>query len=135
MSLERRQHYLAVNEMFARAGLRVLAVATGAAAAATEESVRDLRLLGFAGLMDPPAAGVRDTIARLRRAGLRTVMLTGDQRLTAAAVGVELGLLGQDAEILDGRELESHGRRDARRARRQRRRVQSDQPPSTSWRS
>jgi Ca2+-transporting ATPase len=92
--------------MFARGGLRVLAIATGAATVAAEESVHDLRLLGFAGLMDPPATGVRETIARLRRAGLRTVMLTGDQRLTAAAVGLELGLLGPDDEILDGRELD-----------------------------
>ena len=48
-----------------------------------------LTFAGFIGLADPPAAGVKETIARLRAAGLRTVMLTGDQRLTAEAVGRE----------------------------------------------
>jgi Ca2+-transporting ATPase len=57
--------------------------------------------------MDPPAPRVRQTIERLREAGLRTVMLTGDQRLTAEAVGRDLRLLSCDAEILDGRQLDA----------------------------
>ena len=52
-------------------------------------------------------AGVKDTIARLRRAGLRTVMLTGDQRLTAEAIGRELGVLGAAERVVDGRELDA----------------------------
>ncbi len=58
--------------------------------------MRDLTFVGFLGLADPPAPGVKETIARLRSAGLRTVMLTGDQRLTAEAVGRELGVLGPE---------------------------------------
>ena len=49
----------------------------------TEAALTGLMFLGFVGLADPPAPGVKETIARLRQAGLRTVMLTGDQRLTA----------------------------------------------------
>jgi Ca2+-transporting ATPase len=48
---------------------------------------------------------VKATIARLRDAGKRTVMLTGDQRLTASAVGRELGLLSSEDQVIDGRDL------------------------------
>lgn len=56
--------------------------------------------------MDPPAPGVKETISRLREAGLRTIMLTGDQRLTAEAIGRELGILRGDEEVIDGREID-----------------------------
>jgi len=94
-----------VNAELASAGLRVLAMARGVVADATATSLRDLQFIGFLGLMDPPAPGVRETIVALRRAGLRTVMITGDQRLTAEAVGRELTLIEGEAEVIDGREL------------------------------
>ncbi|HEY8368116.1 MAG TPA: HAD-IC family P-type ATPase, partial [Thermodesulfobacteriota bacterium] len=72
---------------------------------AGEEALTDLTFVGFAGLMDPPAEGVKETIAAFRRAGIRVVMLTGDQRLTAEAIARDLGVLGPDDETLDGREL------------------------------
>jgi Ca2+-transporting ATPase len=100
-----RQEMLDVNGRLARRGLRVLALAAGPVGAADEASLRDLTFAGFVGLMDPPAPGVKDTIARLRGAGLRTVMLTGDQRLTAEAVGRELGVLSSADEVVDEREL------------------------------
>jgi P-type Ca2+ transporter type 2C len=97
---------IAVNETFASAGLRVLALASGAVQNADESALRELAFVGFVGLMDPPAQGVRETIAQLREAGMRTVMLTGDQRLTAEAVGRELGVLSADTQVLGGRELD-----------------------------
>ncbi len=102
-----------VNAELASAGLRVLAVASGTVAAASEPALTGLTFVGFLGLMDPPAPGVRDTILRLRGAGLRTVMITGDQRLTAEAVARELTLIddaaagAEVAEVMDGRELAS----------------------------
>ena len=96
----------AANETFAADGLRVIAVAAGEAAAADEHSLRGLTFVGLLGLADPPAAGVRETIATLRRAGLRTVMLTGDQSLTAQAVGRQLGLLSPEDAPIDARELD-----------------------------
>lgn len=94
-----------VNDALAADGLRVIAIARGAVAATDRDSLRNLTMLGLVGLMDPPAPGVKDTIARLRGAGLRTVMITGDQRLTAQAIGRQLGLFDHDAQILDGRDL------------------------------
>jgi Ca2+-transporting ATPase len=95
-----------VNDHLASEGLRVLAIASGSVADPSEMAVQGLNFLGFIGLADPPAAGVRETIAQLRAAGLRTMMLTGDQRLTAAAVGRAVGLLGPHEASLDGRDLE-----------------------------
>jgi Ca2+-transporting ATPase len=95
-----------INDHLASEGLRVLAVASGSVTDPRVASVQGLTFLGFIGLADPPAAGVRETIAKLRTAGLRTIMLTGDQRLTAAAVGRAVGLLNDQEHSLDGRDIE-----------------------------
>lgn len=102
-----RHKLLEANGTLADAGLRVLALAVGAVKTPEESSLRGLTFAGFIGLMDPPAPGVRATIERLRTAGLRTVMLTGDQRPTAQAVGRQLGVLSAGDEVIDGRDLES----------------------------
>jgi Ca2+-transporting ATPase len=95
-----------VNHCLAGGGLRVLGLATGTVARPDESELRDLTFIGFVGMMDPPAEGVRETIDRLRTAGLRTIMLTGDQRNTAYAVGKDLGLLDSLQQVVDGRELQ-----------------------------
>lgn len=53
-------------------------------------------LLGLYGLVDPPRAGVKDAVAVCHDAGVKVVMITGDQTLTAAAIGRETGILRQD---------------------------------------
>jgi Ca2+-transporting ATPase len=101
-----RHDLIRANDHLASEGLRVLAVASGSVSHPSETEVCDLTFLGFIGLADPPAAGVKETVAQLRAAGLRTIMLTGDQRLTAAAVGRAIGLLGPTDVCMDGREIE-----------------------------
>ncbi|HEU0298702.1 MAG TPA: HAD-IC family P-type ATPase [Longimicrobium sp.] len=104
---ERRRAALAWNEAAAAEGLRVLALAYAPGVrAAREGEVEGLVLAGLVGMMDPPAAGVVETIARLRGAGLRTVMITGDQRATAVTVARGLGLLDDGDEALDGAEID-----------------------------
>jgi P-type Ca2+ transporter type 2C len=83
----------AAAEMAAR-GLRVLAVAIGSG---REET--GLEFLGLAGLADPPRPGVAEAVARARRAGIRTVMVTGDHAATAEAIAREIGILGPDDEV------------------------------------
>jgi Ca2+-transporting ATPase len=100
-----REALVATNNRLAGEGLRVLAVAAGEVGDASEGGLAGLGFAGFVGLADPPAAGVKDTIARLRDAGLRTVMLTGDQRLTAEAVGRALGVLREREHVVDSRDL------------------------------
>ena len=94
------------NHRLARAGLRVIALAMKQADAAPAGDLSGLIWVGLAGLMDPPAAGVAETIQALRTAGIRTIMLTGDQRLTAASIGHRLGMLDQAEHPLDGREVD-----------------------------
>ncbi|MEO8521034.1 MAG: cation-transporting P-type ATPase [Acidobacteriota bacterium] len=106
MAEEDRTKLERVNERLAAEGFRVLALAYGAVASVDEASLQDLTSLGLIGLIDPPAAGVAATVARLQRAGLRIVMLTGDQRLTAEAVGRDIGLFTGDAQMAGPGEID-----------------------------
>jgi Ca2+-transporting ATPase len=57
-----------------------------------DKDVSDLTLLGLIGMIDPPRAGVSDAVTQCRSAGVRIIMVTGDQRVTAAAIAREIGL-------------------------------------------
>ncbi len=87
-----RAALLEANRTLAGRGLRVLAIACRPDGGPAEARVDGLTFLGLVGLEDPIRPGVREAIARCAEAGIRTVMLTGDQRSTAEAVGRELGL-------------------------------------------
>jgi Ca2+-transporting ATPase len=92
----------AAMEMAAR-GLRVLAVAVGEGA---PEEPRQARLVGLLGLADPPRTEAIAAVAAARRAGIRTVMITGDHPATALAIGRELGIVGaadDPAEVVHAR--------------------------------
>jgi P-type Ca2+ transporter type 2C len=102
----RRDRALGDNATLAERGLRVIALAYGPVAEPNDRALRDLTFVGFAGMIDPPAPGVRETIGVFRRAGIRTVMLTGDQLVTARVIGRELGVVGPEDEVVGGRELE-----------------------------
>jgi Ca2+-transporting ATPase len=93
------------NERMAARGLRVLALASGVVAEPSADGLRELTFVGYAGMIDPPAPGVRETIARFRAAGVRTVMLTGDQKLTAETIARELGILDAGDQVIEGRVL------------------------------
>ena len=101
-----RERVLQQNRAMASRGLRVLAVAKGETEHGDEAALQDLTLVGFIGLSDPPAAGVKETIERFHDAGIRTVMITGDQRLTAEAIARELGILRRADEVVEGRDLQ-----------------------------
>ncbi len=101
-----RAHIDAVNHAMAADGLRVIALAHRALDGTDDRSLTGLTLLGLAGLIDPPAAGVADTIRQFRTAGIRTVMITGDQAPTARAVGVSLGLQDAGDAVVTGRTVD-----------------------------
>ena len=58
---------------------------------------RDYIWTGMVGIIDPPRTEVRDSIAEAHRAGIRTIMITGDHPLTAARIATDLGIIGEDA--------------------------------------
>ena len=98
------------NREMAGRGLRVLGFAyrEHGADAAEEGSFRELTWLGLAGLEDPVREGAAEVIARLHRAGIRTIMLTGDQKATARSVLAAVDLNGdRPVEVMEASELEA----------------------------
>jgi P-type Ca2+ transporter type 2C len=74
-----------------------------------EEMEKDFVFVGIMSMIDPPRPEVRDAIAVCKKAGIRVVMITGDHKLTATAVGKELHLIDEkdiDSQVLTGQELE-----------------------------
>lgn len=65
-----------------------------------------LIFVGLAGLMDPPRKEAYAAVKSCRHAGIRPIMITGDHRITAAAIGKELGICHHDNEVLTGAELD-----------------------------
>jgi len=102
-----RRAILAANDRMAGSALRVLGVARRVGGGDPRDE-RGLTWLGLAGLADPLRPGAADTVARLHRAGIRTVMITGDQSATAYAIARSLGL-SDDGEV---RVLEAGALRD-----------------------
>ncbi len=62
---------------------------------------------GMVGIIDPPRVEVRDAVAEAHRAGVRTVMITGDHPLTAARIASDLGIIEQGGKALTGDELDA----------------------------
>jgi Ca2+-transporting ATPase len=90
-----RRELLDTNARVAGRGMRVLGLACKEIDAQEEVSYRELVWLALVALTDPVREGVRDAIAACRTAGIRTVLVTGDQAPTAAAIARELGLAQQ----------------------------------------
>jgi Ca2+-transporting ATPase len=90
----------------AEAGLRVLAFAAKTVDSPDAEPYKDLTLLGIVGLEDPPREGVKDSITACHQAGIRVIMVTGDQPITARNIGLAVGVVSeQEAEALQGKAL------------------------------
>ena len=113
LDAETREEILEANLELARNGLRVLAVACRdlePGTIADETTVQDLTLIGLFGFSDPPAPMVEETVRGLSEAGVRTVMITGDQAMTALAVARQLGLAEEADQVVGGATL--HGATD-----------------------
>ncbi len=91
------EHLDSRNEELASLGLRVLALAYRHG---DDDLASGYTFLGFAALADPPRPAAAEAIARARDAGVRVVMLTGDQVATARAIATELQLSGDRAPIV-----------------------------------
>ncbi len=91
-----RQAALEHTRQMAAGALRVLAFAYKRCPepVAEDDMERELVFLGLMGMIDPPRAGVKKAIEDCRRAGIRVIMVTGDNPFTAAAIGRELGFSG-----------------------------------------
>ncbi|RME43999.1 MAG: HAD family hydrolase [Chloroflexi bacterium] len=105
-----RSRIARANEQMANQALRVLAVAYKPLDEVPEDlspeaMERDLVFLGLVGMRDPVRPEVGPAIEKARRAGIRTIMITGDYKDTAVAVARELHLLRQGSRVLTGQDL------------------------------
>ncbi|OKP82597.1 calcium-translocating P-type ATPase, SERCA-type [Paenibacillus sp. P32E] len=105
-----RQKVMEANEEMASGALRVLGMAyremrSGEVAGSEKEAECQLVFAGLAGMIDPPRREVRDAISITRRAGIKTVMITGDHGTTAEAIAHQLGILQRGGTVLTGSQL------------------------------
>lgn len=112
LSDERRGRIEADIERLSAEGYRTLGVARRRAleqdpATFTEDAEHDLVHLGVVAIIDPPRPEAVKAIAEAHRAGIRTVMITGDHPVTAARIAADLGITEGASRALTGREIES----------------------------
>jgi Ca2+-transporting ATPase len=113
----KRQEILGAIEGMAQAALRVLGVACrpwdNSPASPTAETVeRELTFVGLMGMIDQARPEVKPAVALAKQAGLKSVMITGDYKDTAMAIGREIGILSPKGRVLTGAELEAMSQED-----------------------
>ncbi|MCL7412204.1 MAG: cation-transporting P-type ATPase [ANME-2 cluster archaeon] len=89
--------------------LRVLALAYKPLDDITEQHQHDLIFAGMVGMIDPPRSGVKEAIATCKKAGITTIMITGDHRDTAKAIAIELGIIDPEhtGKIVTGDDMDA----------------------------
>ncbi len=99
------------NMEMAKGALRVLAMGYKVLDhKPTGEEIKDLEsnltYIGMVGMIDPPRLEVKDAVSKCKSAGIKTVMITGDHKITAMAIAKSLGILENEDEAITGTELE-----------------------------
>lgn len=98
------------NQEFSRSGLRVLAFAYKTVSDELEltlDDEYDLTFLGLVAMMDPPRVESQEAVAECKRAGIRPIMITGDHKVTAAAIAKRIGILQDESEACEGAVIEN----------------------------
>jgi Ca2+-transporting ATPase len=107
---EKRKELLQVNREMAQQGLRVLALAVKTAPASGElkdQIQNDMIFAGFFGITDPPRGDVKASIEEAHRAGIRIIMITGDQQDTARAIASQVGITDDEGTVMAGADLDA----------------------------
>ena len=102
--------YKKVNENFSNRALRVLAFAYKNVAdefGPSLDNENNLILIGLMAMIDPPREEVFDAVKEAKSSGIKTIMITGDHKTTAAAIAREIGIMEKDDLALTGQELDS----------------------------
>ena len=110
MTAERKAEIEAQNLEFSRDGLRVLAFAYKEIEEDREitlEDENDLTFLGLIAMMDPPREESKAAVAECIQAGIKPIMITGDHKITAAAIAKRIGILKDESEACEGAVIEN----------------------------
>jgi len=109
---DKKEEILGQAEDLARKGIRILGLCYRELPSSelpplkAEEIEKDLTFVGFVGIVDPARPEARQAINTCREAGMKPIMITGDQAATALAIAQEIGLSGNGLKVLTGGELE-----------------------------
>ena len=110
MTEEEKAKIEAQNMEFSRGGLRVLAFAyreIEGDRAITLEDENDLTFLGLVSMMDPPREESKAAVEECIEAGIKPIMITGDPKVTAAAIAKRIGILKDESEACEGAVIEN----------------------------
>ena len=108
------------NQMMAEDALRVIAIAYKDVEKLpreinSETIENELTFVGLIGMIDPPREGVKEAVKTCRKAGIKTVMITGDHLQTAKAIAKELGILRKGDLAINGETLEKMSQQELER--------------------
>lgn len=107
---EDKQKIEAQNEEFSKNGLRVLAFAYKTLNEEKDLTLQDeaeLTFLGLISMMDPPREESKQAVEECIRAGIKPIMITGDHKVTAAAIAKRIGILKEESEACEGAVIET----------------------------
>ena len=109
LSEAERKRLEAVAESFEKEALRTIALAYREVPLqdhySAEDVEQDLIFLGFAGMIDPPRTEVREAVMNCKLAGIKIILITGDNKLTAEAIAQAAGVIEGDPVIVEGPDL------------------------------
>lgn len=100
--------YMEAAEEMSDEALRVLGAAykDTSSIITPEEMEKDLTVIGFVGMIDPPRLEVKDSIREAKTAGITSIMITGDHKNTAVAIAKELGIAESKEQCLTGSQID-----------------------------
>jgi len=106
MTDERRSQWLDRSAEMAGRGLRVIALAMKTTGNVDDRPYDNLVFVGLVGMLDPPRGDVPEALSRCRNAGIRVIMVTGDQAITAKNIALDMGLVSdRSAPVINGADL------------------------------
>ncbi len=105
---EHKKRFEAATEKMSGSALRTLGIAYKPVDGVIETSLmeKDLILIGLVGMLDPPRPEVREAIATAKTAGITSVMITGDHKITAFAIATDLGIAENPGQAITGKEMD-----------------------------
>jgi len=109
LSENKKNEILNLNNKYASEALRVIGYAKRDNTNGEKEEINEEKLtfLGFTGMIDPPREESKIAIEKCKKAGIRTVMITGDHIITGSAIAKKLGIINSEEEAIEGFKIEN----------------------------